>query len=181
VNLDQIFTLNSLIFLASFVCGILSPQFRNRRKMMLFKFLGDGLAAVYLYTMGGAAGACAGMIAALGALIQSLTPHKYLKQTKWPRIILAVILSLASIYFSYHHPVDILPISMVVICRFGELQPKAQQIRFIYWITCFPWLAYHYINGFYLPLISSSFLCASLLWSLIRHHRAHKELADEES
>lgn len=162
----------SLIFLASFILGVAGPQFRNRRKMMAVKFAGDFLASTYLYFMGGMAGACAGMVAGTGALAQALTPHKYLNKTIWPRIIFAIILSCASIYFSYKTPLDILPISMVVVCRFGELQSRAQRIRFVYWITCFPWMVYHYMNGFYLPFIACIFLSVSLLVSIIRHRHA---------
>ncbi|MEK7802236.1 MAG: YgjV family protein [Pseudomonadota bacterium] len=162
----------ALIFLVSFLLGLAGPQFRNRRKMMGMKFAGDFSAAIYLYLMGGISGACAGMIAATGALIQALTPAKYLKKTIWPRVILAVILSFASVYFSYKTLLDILPISMVVICRFGELQSRAQHIRFVYWATCFPWMVYHYMNGFYLPLIACIFLCGSLLLSIIRHRNS---------
>ncbi len=162
----------SLIFLVSFLLGIAGPQFRNRRKMMGIKFAGDFSAAIYLYLMGGIAGSCAGMIAGTGALIQALTPAKYLRRTMWPRVIFAVILSFASVYFSYKTLLDILPISAVVICRFGELQSRAQYIRFVYWITSFLWMIYHYMNGFYLPLIACTFLCGSLLLSLIRHRNA---------
>lgn len=142
---------------------------------MALKFMGDGLISIYLFLMGGTAGACGALIAGTGALIQALTPHHYLKKTQWLRIGLAVILSVSSIFLVYKTPLDILPLSMVIVCRFGELQKESQRIRFTYWITCFPWMAYHYLNGFYLPLFACAILCVSLLWSMIRHHHPHKK------
>lgn len=168
---DQYLTPATLIFIASFLCGAIGPHFHNRRKMMLSKFAGDSLSSIYLYILGGYSGACGALIAGTGALTQALTPHQYLKKTIWLRISIALVLSAASIYFSYRTPLDLLPISMVVICRFGELQSKAQRIRFVYWITCFPWIIYHYMNEFYLPFIACIFLCLSLLISLIRHSK----------
>ncbi len=171
MTFESIFNLTSFIFLASFLFGIASPQFRNRRQMMFFKFLGDAFGGVYLFAVDGTSGACAALIAATGALIQALTPFKHLNKTKIPRIVGAIILSIASIYFVYKTPTDLLPLSMVIICRFAELQKSAQRIRFAYWITCIPWMIYHFLNGFYLPLFATIILFISLFWSLWRHHR----------
>ncbi len=130
---------------------------------------------LYLLALGGTSGACGAMIAATGGLIQSLTPHQHLKKTKWPRVGAAVILSITCIYFVYRTPLDLLPIGMTVICRFGELQQKAQRIRYTYWITSFPWMAYHFLNGFTLPLFACMIGSTSILISIIRHHRPLKE------
>lgn len=170
MNLDTVLSPYSLIFLASFLMGVSGPHFKSRRKMMLFKFFGDGLASLYLFLMGGTSGACGALIAGTGALTQALTPHHYLKKTQWLRIGMALVLSAISIVFVYKTPIDILPLSMVIICRFGELQKESQRIRFVYWITCFPWMVYHFINGLYLPLFATVILSISLLWSMIRHH-----------
>lgn len=170
--LDSILHPYSLIFLTAFVAGIISPQFHNRRKMMAAKTVGDGLTGLYLYLMGGLSGAAGAGIAAIGALIQALTPHHYLRQSAIPRVIFASILSAACIYFSYRTPLDILPILMTIICRFGELQSRAQRIRLVYWVTSFPWMAYHLMNGFYLPLAACIALNISLIHSMYRHRHA---------
>jgi len=172
---DHFFQAATILFVIGFTFGLLSPQFRNRRKMMFAKFLGDGFMGLYLLALGGLSGACGAMIAATGGLIQSLTPHHYLKQTRIPRVGAAIILSITCIYFVYRTPLDLLPIGMTVICRFGELQSKAQHIRYVYWITSFPWMIYHFMNGFYLPLIACIIGSSSILVSIIRHHHPHKE------
>lgn len=141
--------------------------------MMALKCIGDWTSGLYLFILGGYSGGCAAVIAGTGAFIQSLTPHKHLKKTKWLRLGLALALSAASIYFVYKTPTDLLPISMVIVCRLGELQSEAQRIRFIYFITCFPWLLYHYLNDFYLPLFACIILTISLALSLYRHRHAH--------
>jgi len=170
LTLDTLLHPYSLILLASFAMGIIGPHFYGRRKMMAFKFGGDSLAGLYLFLMGGTAGACGAGIAATGALIQSLTPNTVLKKTVWPRMAFAIFLSIAAIFLIYHRPSDIIPIAMVIICRFGELQSKAQRIRIVYFFTGFPWLAYHYINDLYLPIITTSIGILSLLISIIKHH-----------
>jgi hypothetical protein len=164
-----------LIFLTSFVFGIISPQLKSRRKMMALKCIGDWTSALYLLLMGGHSGACAAAIAGTGACIQSLTPHKYLRHTKWFRMGVALILSAARIYFVYKTPTDLLPITMVIICRFGELQPEAQRIRLVYLLTCFPWMLYHYLNDFYLPLFACIILSGSLAWSMVRYRHPPTE------
>ena len=166
---------STILFVIGFTAGLASPQFKNRRKMMLAKFFGDGFMALYLFSLGGLSGACGAGIAAMGGLIQALTPHHYLKKTRLPRVIAAVILSIACIYFVYRTPLDLLPICMTVICRFGELQSKAQRIRYTYWLTSFPWMIYHFLNHFYLPLFACMIGSTSILISIIRHHRTHKE------
>ncbi len=170
--LDNLLHPYSLIFFASFVFGIISPQCHNRRKMMALKFSGDTLAGIYLCLMGGTSGGCAAFIAGTGALAQALTPHHMLKKTVVLRLSIAIILSVASIYFSYKTPLDLLPISMVIICRFGELQTQSQRIRLVYWLTCFPWMAYHFLNGFYLPFISCILGSVSLFIGMWRHRHA---------
>lgn len=150
--------------------GIVGPHFYGRRKMMAFKFGGDSLAGLYMLLMGAHAGACGAGIAATGAFIQSITPNHYLKKTVWPRIAFAIFLSIAAILVIYQRPSDIIPIAMVIICRFGELQSKAQRIRIVYFFTGFPWLAYHYINDLYLPIITTTIGIVSLLISIIKHH-----------
>jgi hypothetical protein len=164
----------TILFVVGFIFGLVSPQFRNRRKMMFCKFMGDGFIGLYLFALGGMSGACGAMIASSGAFIQSMTPHKYLKQTIWLRIGAAVTLSAASIYFVYKTPLDLLPLSMVIVCRFGELQPHAQRIRIVYWATSFPWMIYHFLNGFYLPFFACIIGSTSLLVSIIRHHHPQK-------
>lgn len=171
MTFETLFAWNSLIYLVSFICSMASPQFKNRHHMMAFKFLGDGLSGIYLFTLGGNSGGCAALIAGTGALVQALTPNKYLRQTRLLRTSIALTLCAASIYFVYKTPLDILPISMVIICRFAELHPNPQRVRLVYFLTCFPWLLYHFMNGFYIPLIATSFSCASLLLSLLRYHR----------
>lgn len=166
---------STLLFLIGFAFGSLSPQLRHRQKMMFCKFMGDGLMGLYLLSLGGLSGACGAAIAATGALTQALTPHKYMQKTKWLRIGLACILSVASIYFVYRTPLDLLPISMVIICRFGELQPKAQNIRIVYFLTCFPWMIYHFMNGFYLPFFACMIGSASLFVAILRHRHPPKE------
>ena len=120
-------------------------------------------------------GGCAALIAATGAFIQSITPHKYLRKTIWLRMIVALILSVASIYFVYRHPLDLVPITMVIACRFGELQPEAQRIKLVYFLTSFPWMFYHYMNGFYLPLFATIIGSISLFLGMYRHTRPQKE------
>lgn len=161
----------SLLFVVGFLFGLAGPQLKNRRQMMGCKFMGDSMMGLYLLIVGGTSGGCGALIAATGAFIQAMTPLHYLHKTVWIRIGAAVILSAISIYFVYKTPLDILPLSMVVICRFGELQSKAQHIRYVYFVTSFPWMLYHFLNGFYLPLIYISIGAVSLLVSILRHHR----------
>lgn len=175
MNLESLIEPATILFIIGFVFGVLSPQLRHRQKMMFSKFLGDGFIALYLFTLGGLSGGCGATIASTGALTQALTPHKYMKKTIWIRIGLALALSLASIYFVYRTPIDLLPLSMVILCRFGELQHNAQRIRIIYFVTCFPWITYHFLNDFYLPLIACIIATTSLLISILRHHHPHKE------
>jgi hypothetical protein len=171
VTIETLWQPVTLLFLIGFGFGLVSPQLHNRRKMMFCKFLGDGFMGIYLITLGGLSGGCGALIAGTGALIQALTPHHYLKKTIWPRIGAALILSAISIYFVYQTPLDILPIAMVIICRFGELQSKSQHIRIVYWATCFPWMIYHFLNEFYLPFIACIIGTISLTIGIIRHHR----------
>jgi hypothetical protein len=175
VNLESLLHPATILFIIGFVFGSISPQLRHRQKMMFCKFMGDGFIALYLFTLGGLSGGCGAAIAATGALIQALTPHKYLKQTIWLRMGIALILSVTSIYLVYKTPIDLLPITMVILCRFAELQNQAQRIRIVYFATCFPWMTYHYLNDFYLPLIACIIGTVSLLVAIIRHHHPHKE------
>lgn len=165
----------TILFIIGFAFGSLSPQLRHRQKMMFCKFLGDGFISLYLLTLGGLSGACGAAIAATGALTQSITPHKYMRKTIWLRISLALALCIASFHFVYKTPLDLLPLSMVIICRFGELQHNAQRIRIIYFVTCFPWITYYFLNGFYLPMIAGIMAATSLSISILRHHHSHKE------
>lgn len=165
---------NIILFATGFMFGLLSPQLRHRQKMMFCKFLGDGFMAIYLYTLGGFSGACGAAIASTGGLTQALTPHKYMEKTKWLRVGVATALSIASIYFVYRVPLDLLPISMVILCRFAELQHRAQRIRIVYFLTCFPWMAYHFLNGFYLPFFACMIGATSLFIAILRHHHPHK-------
>ena len=175
MTIESLLQASTILFVIGFVFGLLSPQLRHRQKMMFCKFMGDGFMALYLFTLGGLSGGCGAMIASTGALTQALTPHKYMQRTKWMRVGLAVALSAASIYFVYRVPLDLLPISMVILCRFGELQHRAQRIRIIYFLTCFPWMTYHYLNGFYLPFFACMIGATSLFIAILRHHHPHKE------
>ena len=175
MNLESLLHPATILFVIGFVFGALAPQLRHRRKMMFSKFLGDGFIGLYLLTLGGLSGACGAAIASTGALTQAMTPHKYMQKTIWLRISLALVLSVASIYFVYRTPLDLLPLSMVIICRFGELQHNAQRIRIIYFLTCFPWLTYHFLNDFYLPFFACIIGTISLFVGILRHHHPHKE------
>ena len=175
MNLESLLHPATILFVIGFVFGSISPQLRHRQKMMFCKFLGDGFISLYLFTLGGLSGGCGAAIAATGALIQSITPHKHLKKTIWLRMGIALILSVTSIYLVYKTPIDLLPITMVILCRFAELQHQAQRIRIVYFATCFPWMTYHYLNDFYLPLIACIIGTISLLVAIIRHHHPHKE------
>lgn len=137
--------------------------------------MADGLIGSYLITLGGMSGGCAALIAATGAFIQSITPHKYLRKTIWLRMFIALILSAASIYFVYKHPLDLIPIAMVIACRFGELQTESQRIKMVYFLTAFPWMIYHYMNGFYLPLFATIIGSVSLFLGMLRYHHSRKE------
>lgn len=172
MTLATLFTLNTSFFWISFALGILSPQIKSRRVMLSVKAMADAARAMYLLTQQGLAGACGALIASIGAFSQAATPQHYMRKTVWLRIGLACILSGASIYFVYKTPIDILPISMVILCRFGELQTKAQRVRFVYWITCFPWMYYYAANHFYLPLGAIIITNISLLVGIWRHHRS---------
>lgn len=175
MTLDSLLHINSILFVVGFVFGLCAPQFRHRQKMMYCKFLGDGFLSAYLFTIGGHSGGCGAAIAATGALMQAIIPHKYLKKTMWFRLGVAIILSAASIYFVYKTPLDILPISMVILCRFAELQHNAQRIRLIYFLTCFPWMTYHYMNDFYLPFFACIIGATSLFVAIIRHMHLEKK------
>lgn len=171
MTFETLFEKNSLIYLIALACSLACPQFKDRHQMMGIKFLGDALTALYLYTLGGYSGACGAMIAGIGALTQAATPNKYLRKTKFLRMGIALLLCMASIYFVYKTPLDILPISMSIICRFAELHPNQQRVRLVYFLTCFPWILYHFMNEFYLPFIVVSLSCSSLLLSLLRHRK----------
>jgi uncharacterized ion transporter superfamily protein YfcC len=175
VNFETFLHPTSILFVIGFIFGLMSPQFQNRHKMMFCKFLGDTLVGIYIITLGGYSGGCAAMIAATGALTQALTPHKYLRKTILLRISIAIILSLASIYFVYKHPLDLLPLAMVIICRFGELQSQAQRIRLVYFVTAFPWMIYHFMNSFYLPLFATIIGATSMFFAMLRHHKRQKQ------
>jgi len=180
VTLESLLHPYTLIFLVSFVLSMIGPHFGGRRKMMAFKFCADTLGAIYLFLLGGISGACAAQIAGTGALIQALTPHQHLKKTVWLRMGIALALSVISIYVSYRTPLDLLPITMVIICRFGELQSQAQRIRLVYFVTCFPWIIYHMTNGYYLPMAACIAASISLLLSLLRHNRTQHPAVPQE-
>lgn len=175
MTFDSLFHPATILFVIGFSFGLLSPQLRSRRKMMMAKFLGDGFMGLYLFTAGGLAGACGALIAATGALIQGATPIHLLHKTVWFRITAAITLSIASIYFIYQKPLDLLPLLMVVMCRFGELQHDAQRIRIVYWLTVLPWSIYYFFMGLYLPLGASLIGFASLSISIFRHRKRNKE------
>ena len=171
MTLESLFHPATILFVIGFGFGLLSPQLHSRRNMMLAKFMGDGLMGMYLITVGGLAGACGALIAATGALIQGLLPINAFHKTVWIRIGAAVILSFASLYFIYQKPLDLLPLLMVIICRFGELQHDAQRIRIVYWLTVPAWSAYYFFMGLYLPLGASLVGFTSLSISIWRHRR----------
>lgn len=170
----------SLLFLASFCLGVIGPHFHGRRKMMAFKFGADSLGSIYYFLLGAQAGGYGAMIASTGALVQALTPQRHLKKTVWLRMSVAVILSIVCIFLSYNKPSDLLPILMVIICRFGELQSKSQNIRIIYLVTGLPWMAYHIINGLYLPFFVTLLNCSSLLASILKHHYRKVHMHDQD-
>lgn len=169
MKLETLLTPYSLIYLVAFIFVTISPHSRSRRRMMGYKSIGDGTASLYFALMGANSGACAALIPAIGSFIQAITPDNHLEKTKRRRLFGAIILAAISIVFVYKSPVDLLPIGSVIMCRFGELSKKAQTIRTVYWIGAFPWIAYHFEKGLYLPMIATTILSFSLLLSIIRH------------
>lgn len=148
--------------------------------MMAFKFGADSLGSIYYFLLGAQAGGYGSMIAATGALVQTLTPQSHLKKTVWLRMGVAIVLSIVCMVLSYSKPSDLLPILMVIICRFGELQSKSQNIRIIYLVTGLPWMAYHIINGLYLPFFVTLLNCSSLLASILKHHYRKVHMHDQD-
>ncbi|MCB1558221.1 MAG: YgjV family protein [Alphaproteobacteria bacterium] len=163
-----------LIFVLGFVIVLASTQFKSRRKMMFTKFLGDHVNALYTFMMGGMSGALGGVIAGLGALIQALTPDEYLKKTLWPRIILATILAVVSLYFFYEKPVDLLPMIAIVFCRFMELHHDAEKIRWAFFWAGGLWVSYFIIEHIPLMALTSGLMSAMLLVAILRHRKNDK-------
>ncbi|MDD3019613.1 MAG: YgjV family protein [Alphaproteobacteria bacterium] len=168
--LNELLDPNTVIYVLGLILALTSTQTKRRRKMMTIKFLAECFNSTYMILMGGLSGGLAGFIAAAGALTQALTPDRYFKKTVVPRIIGATILSAISLYISYKNPIDLLPITAVVACRYAELSSNTERIRLAYYLSGFPWILYLYLNGIYLMLATAVLMNIMLLIGLIRHY-----------
>ncbi len=171
MHLSELLNPYSLIYVLGLTLAMACTQIRHRRKMMTVKFLAECFNSTYMIVMGGLSGGLAGMIAAAGAFTQAVTPDRHFKKTVIPRIVGATVLSLVSLYISYKSPMDLLPISAVVGCRYAELSSNTERIRLAYYLSGFPWIIYLYLSGIYLMLGTVILMNIMFLIGLIRHRQ----------
>lgn len=166
---DNFFHPYTVLYVAGFILAAICTQLKHRRHMMFVKFWAEACNGTYMILMGGLSGGLASYIAGTGGLIQAATPDRHLKRTIKPRIVLVSILSILSIHFSYREPIDLLPVAAIIVCRFMELHSNTEYIRRTYYLAGFPWIAYLYIKGIDLMLLTVALMNILFLIGMIRN------------
>jgi hypothetical protein len=169
MTLSSLFEPVNLVLALAILLGLLAMQQRRRRHLMGLKLCADIFYGAYLTMLGGLSGGLSSLIAAIGALVQTLTPDEKLEKTARLRILLAVVLSIIAAVASVRSINDILPILAVIYCRFIELQKDAQKIRIGFLFSIIPWFYYNYANGFYWLAMYNIFFAFMLMIAIIRH------------
>ncbi len=159
------------ILLVATVLILTAFQIKGRRKMLSIKFVSDLTFALYLYLLGGFAGAMSAGIAATGGAIQIGTPPEKLKSTLKIRIITACVLSVFGVYFLAQEMSDAYPFIGVVISRFAEIFHSTLIIRIGFFISAIPWFFYNLDNEFYLAALVNILIVVSMMFGFWRNER----------
>ncbi len=160
-----------LVLLLSGILGFYAFQTKGRRRMLSFKISADGLYALYLFLLGGYAGALSVCIAVLGGAVQVVTPPHLLRKTIPYRFVIACLLSVVGAALLARNMTDLYPFAAVILSRFVELFHSTLIIRIGFFCASLPWLVYNYSNGFYLAMIFGIFMMGAILLGVFRNER----------
>ncbi len=151
--------------------GFYAFQTKGRRRMLSFKVSADSLYGIYILLLGGYTGAMGAGIAALGGVIQVVTPARLMRKTLPYRFILACLLCVIGAYFFTRTPTDIYPFLGVVISRFVELFRSTLILRLGFLTASIPWLIYSYSNEFYLAMGFGLLMMGAIALGIFRNER----------
>lgn len=160
-----------ILLLLATICGFTAFMAKGRKKMLLIKFGADITFALYLLILGGFAGAMSAGIAALGGLIQLLTPGHKMRETLKLRFVLACVLSVAGVLLLADRLTDSYPFISVVTSRFAEIFQSTLVMRLGFFISVFPWIIYNWDNGFYLAAAMNIVIATSQILGIWRNER----------
>lgn len=158
-------------FALSFIIGLFVYNIRNRRRLLAVKTIRDSLSALYYRMAGAEVGAYAMAIAALGGLIQSITPDRLMQRTAIYRRIAATLLAILGVYVLAQKTHDLLPLIAVVMMRFVETAKNPQHLRMGMVPAFIMWMIYAAKSGTYLVLIAQAITLCSVFVALYRHRK----------
>ncbi len=160
-----------IFVIISSLLGIYGYQLKERRKLLFYKLLSDVAYAIYLFVMGGFAGAFMIVVAILGGGMQILTPEDKQESTTKFRIAFAVILSLVVVSFAVKQQNDVLPVLAVIYSRFAELITDRQIMAFCLMIAGVTWFCYLFNEGILLALVKNMLSMTSIAFGLYRNRQ----------
>lgn len=156
-------------FVLAFAGGFFAFHIRDRRRMLAFKALVDGLYAIHFIMMSAYAGAFGCLIAVCGLMMQVLTPDRLMQRTLFYRNIVAACLAVLGAFIIAQHSADLLPMFGCAIARFVEIQRDPQRIRLGMAGVLLLWMAYAWEKELYLMLVAHITVWISLLLAYRKH------------
>lgn len=169
------FSWSYILFAVAYLAGLSQYLIRGRRRMMVVRTCSSGLWVLYLYLLGGYAGAAASVIATIGCFIQAVVPDHLLEKTKVPRIAVAVTLAGAAALACARSAGDLLPLTAVILGRFFEVQASQQRIRMCMLLCQFLWVAYHWNQGYIMLYLAENIAILVNLYAIWNHERRQQE------
>lgn len=169
------FTPLELLYVCSFIIGVLHFHAGTRQRMMIMKFAACVFSSFYFFILGADTAMIAAMIAGLGGLFQACFNDARLAQTKALRISVAVMLAGLSMLLCAGSTVEALPLVAVINARLVETQSCRQRIRVGYLLSSVCWVSYAASTGLIVVYVIENLNLLSNLLAIWKEHRKRKK------
>jgi len=156
-----------IVGIAGIVFSLLSFQFKERNKVMIFQMTASALFCIQLFMVGAFTGGFIDSISFLRTLIFANNNKKWASSNIWLYVFITAMIVTGVI--TWQNGWSILPIIGSVLSTVALWMKQAKHIRFISMFVGPCWLVYNIINGAYTGALNEVLAMTSIIIGIIRN------------
>lgn len=163
-----------IVAFLALIANVIAIQLKKKERILFFWIFAAFLFTLSFIFLQAYSGAIACAIAGIQTIISYFFEKRNKKFPFW-LVIISIFVSLLAGFFTYHQPLDLLPIIASIVYVSSIIQTQEKFIRQLTLLNLFIWIIYDLIIGAYVTSISDAIFIISTIIAIFRYDFLQKK------
>ena len=162
------FIVAQILAFFALIANVVAIQLKKKKQILFFWIFAAFFFTLSFIFLQAYSGALACAIAGVQTTLSYFFEKRNKKFPLWLAII-SIFVSLLAGFFTYQHPLDLLPIIAAIVYVYSIVQTQEKFIRQLTLLNLFIWIIYDFVIGAYVTAISDAIFIVSTIVAISRY------------